>query len=75
MKVEEFIKQESFVVVNPDYPVISVENALEAVEMVRAQAIEAFRSFIEDYARESGKTEIFDSAEHYMGVFQEKLEE
>ncbi|GAE83354.1 hypothetical protein [Bacteroides reticulotermitis] len=35
MKVEEFIEQESFVVVNPDYPVISVEKAWEAIDMER----------------------------------------
>ncbi|MEL5895894.1 hypothetical protein AAE250_20655 [Bacteroides sp. GD17] len=36
-KSEEYIENESFVVVNPDYPVISKENALKAVDMAREE--------------------------------------
>lgn len=33
MTAEEYIENECFVVVNPDYPVISKENTLKAVEI------------------------------------------
>lgn len=47
MTAEEYIENECFVVVNPDYPVISKENALKAVEISaneeRQRAIEAYK--------------------------------
>lgn len=39
-KSEEYIENESFIVVNPDYPVISKENALIAVKMAREEGVE-----------------------------------
>lgn len=46
----DYIESESFVVANPDYPVISKENALIAVEISKQETKEkcqtAFRSFI-----------------------------
>lgn len=46
MKAEKHIENESFIVVNPDYPVISKENALKAVEIaekeMKEKAIKAF---------------------------------
>lgn len=42
----DYIENESFVIVNPDYPVISKENAIKAVEIaeeeVRKKALQAY---------------------------------
>lgn len=50
MKAIQYIEDESFVVVNPDYPVVSKENALKAVEMaeneVKEKAIVIFNDLI-----------------------------
>lgn len=46
-----------------------------AKQEMKDKAIETFRSFVDDYCRESGKTEISESAEHYIEVFKKKLEE
>lgn len=43
----EYIESESFVVVNPDYPVISKENALIAIDLaekdIKGKAVEAYK--------------------------------
>ncbi|MFV0587502.1 hypothetical protein [Bacteroides reticulotermitis] len=71
MEVEKFIEKESFVVVNPNYPVISVEKALEAVEMVREKmeekAIEAFTDVFKEVLGACYQSDI--------DMFKEKLDE
>lgn len=50
-KSKEYIKSESFVVVNPDYPVIAKENALKALAMaeeeMKRKAIEVLSSVLD----------------------------
>lgn len=72
MKAEQYINQESFVVVNPDYPVISKENALKAVEMAREE--------IKEKALEAVKNTILQaytafSDEEILDEFKKELEE
>lgn len=78
MEVEKFIEQESFVVVNPNYPVISVEKAWEAVEMerrnVKEEAVRAFTKFVSSYDHESGEMVISDDAKHCIECFKIEMD-
>lgn len=46
----------------------------KAREEMKAKAIEAFCSFVEDYCSESGRKDILAESEHYIEVFKYKLE-
>ena len=53
MNTKEYIESESFVVVNPNFPVITKESALKAVAMaeeeMKRKAIETLSSVLENW--------------------------
>jgi hypothetical protein len=70
MKAKEYIEAESFVINNPDCPVISKEDALKAIEMAvketKEKAVEAFKYAYKD---------IWGACfEHDLNRFKNKLE-
>jgi hypothetical protein len=71
MKAKEYIEAESFVINNPDYQVVSKEDALKAIEMAsketKEKAVEAFKYAYKD---------IWGACFEYdLNKFKEKLEE
>lgn len=69
-KSKEYIKSESFVVVNPDYPVVVQEDAFKAVAMaqeeMKQKAIETLSSVLDNWVHGG-------DADCIIAEFEEKL--
>ena len=69
-KSKEYIKSESFVVVNPNFPVITKESALKAVttaeEEMKRKAIEVLSSVLDNWVHGGG-------ADCIIAEFEERL--
>ena len=69
-KSKEYIKSESFVVVNPNFPVITKESALKAVTMaeeeMKRKAIEVLSSVLDNWVHGGG-------ADCIIAEFEERL--
>lgn len=72
MKVEEFIKQESFVVVNPDYPVVSAKDARIAIKKARNEEKEKAIEAIKIVRQEMKEKLIKACEEKFLWMFTEE---
>lgn len=73
MKPEDLITQNTLSDIVIGMEIVASPIALTAVNIARLEekekAINAFRKFVEDYCHESGRTDISESARHYIEVF------
>lgn len=79
MESENYLKENRFESTEYAGYDVTYEDAKEAVKIAKKEmkekAIEAFRSFVEDYCSESGRIDISSESEHYIKVFKNQLEE